>query len=129
MRDATNGGGVWLDTGSVLNSNGGNIVVGGGAFPFTNLCGEGPKCQHDWQGIRNMVLTYHCAEKNITQEAEAASTMQREVAARRQATGLTSRGAAFPESDGTVTIDGISGGERMNAQPRGQASARQLQRA
>ena len=99
-RDATNGGGVWLDTGSVLNSNGGNIVVGGGATPATGYAVGNASTTggHTLYGGITVLGDITAGAGNVTMHGKGAATA---------GDGISFAGGLL-SSNGTVTIDGIS---------------------
>ena len=84
----------------MLNSNGGNIVVGGGATPATGYAVGNASTTggHTLYGGITVLGDIHRGRRQ---------TPTTRAAWRRRATGLASRGGLL-SSNGTVTIDGIS---------------------
>jgi len=100
--DAFYGGGIYLDTGSVINSNGGDILMGGGANAAGYAVGNGSSTSNIAFNSGIYVLG------NIT-AGSGNITMRGEGAYNNFADGITFAGGTL-SSNGMVTIDGLAHG-------------------
>ena len=100
--DVTGGGGVWLDTGSVLNSNGGNIVIGGGVTPASGYAvgnGSTTGAKTLYGGV-TVLGDITAGNGSVTMHGEGANSGSNHLA-----DGIM-LGGGLLSSNGTVIIDG-----------------------
>ena len=104
-RDATNGGNIQL-TGTTINSNGGDITLGGGANPLTTAgIGHGTGSAAQKAGI-------HLDGSTLTAGAGAISLRGRGIAGTDNAYGIHALGGSVVGSNtstGTITLHGTGG--------------------